>query len=78
MRGLQGLERVVQEHSVAGVHGRLIDLIDCAPQLSCAVEVTAGEWLGGGGSVVEEAASFLGGRCPFLLKDISMIMGKRR
>jgi structural maintenance of chromosome 3 (chondroitin sulfate proteoglycan 6) len=42
-RGLQGLERVVQEHGVNGVYGRLIDLIDCAPQLNTAVEVTAGE-----------------------------------
>jgi chromosome segregation ATPase len=38
----QGLERLVTEHNVAGVHGRLVDLIDCAPQLSTAVEVTAG------------------------------------
>ena len=38
----QGLERLVTEHNVSGVHGRLVDLIDCAPQLSTAVEVTAG------------------------------------
>lgn len=44
-RGLLGLERVVAEHSTQGVHGRLIDLIDCAPQLATAVEVTAGNSL---------------------------------
>lgn len=41
-RGLAGLDQVVTEHQVAGVHGRLVDLIDCAPQLCTAVEVTAG------------------------------------
>ncbi|GAX82234.1 hypothetical protein CEUSTIGMA_g9662.t1 [Chlamydomonas eustigma] len=45
VRGLHGLDRVVQEHHVLGVHGRLIDLIDCAPQLATAVEVTAGNQL---------------------------------
>ncbi|KAG1671785.1 hypothetical protein FOA52_000162 [Chlamydomonas sp. UWO 241] len=44
-RGLAGLERVVSEHAVVGVYGRLIDLIDCPPQLSTAVEVTAGNSL---------------------------------
>ena len=44
-RGLQGLDKVIQEHNVMGVHGRLIDLIDCPPQISTAVEVTAGNSL---------------------------------
>eukprot|EP00955_Chlamydomonas_euryale_P117979 366510-Chlamydomonas_euryale.AAC.24 len=48
-RGLAGLERVVAEHGVAGVHGRLVDLIDCAVPLSTAVEVTAGAARGGVG-----------------------------
>jgi structural maintenance of chromosome 3 (chondroitin sulfate proteoglycan 6) len=44
-RGLQGLDKVVMEHKVTGVHGRLIDLIECPAQLSTAVEVTAGNSL---------------------------------
>ena len=59
-RGLAGLDRMVSEHGIVGVHGRLVDLIDCAPQLNTAVEVTAGmdTSVGTGGSTVI---------CPFLL-----------
>ena len=44
-RGLQVLEQGVasQPALAAGVHGRLVDLIDCPPQLDLAVEVTAGK-----------------------------------
>lgn len=43
VRGLAGLDRLVADHGLSHVvHGRLIDLIDCPPQLSLAVEVTAG------------------------------------
>ena len=57
-RGLQGLDKVVQEHGVAGVHGRLIDLIDCPPQLHTAVEVRGGR---AGGRSEVGLARWMGG-----------------
>lgn len=41
-RGLQALERLARDHGLRGVHGPLIDLFDCAPQLAVAVDVAAG------------------------------------
>ncbi|KAL6760778.1 RecF/RecN/SMC [Haematococcus lacustris] len=44
-RGVVGLVRLVNDHAVPGVHGRLIDLIQVPSQLNLAVEVTAGNSL---------------------------------
>lgn len=44
-KGLMGMRRVIKEHKIEGVHGTLIDLIDCVPQLTVAAEVTAGNSL---------------------------------
>ncbi|KAK9828108.1 hypothetical protein WJX81_005196 [Elliptochloris bilobata] len=41
-RGLSSVKRFVREHQIRGVHGTLIELFQCAPQLYTAVEVAAG------------------------------------
>ncbi len=38
-RGLHSVKRFVREHQIGGVHGTLIELFQCAPQLYTAVEV---------------------------------------
>ena len=38
-RGLSSVKRFVREHRIGGVHGTLIELFQCAPQLYTAVEV---------------------------------------
>jgi hypothetical protein len=41
-RGCMSLDQLVKDNGVQGVHGRLIDLIDCPERLRAAVEATAG------------------------------------
>jgi structural maintenance of chromosome 3 (chondroitin sulfate proteoglycan 6) len=43
--GLRTIKRLVQEHSIPGVYGPLIDLFRCDEKLSTAVEVSAGNSL---------------------------------
>ena len=38
-RGINSVKRFVRQHHIEGVHGTLIELIDCLPQLYTAVEV---------------------------------------
>jgi hypothetical protein len=38
-RGLSSVKRFVREHQIRGVHGTLIELFKCIPQLYTAVEV---------------------------------------
>lgn len=38
-RGLSSVKRFVREHQIRGVHGTLIELFKCMPQLYTAVEV---------------------------------------
>ena len=38
-RGINSVKRFVRQHRIEGVHGTLIELIDCLPQLYTAVEV---------------------------------------
>lgn len=44
-RGLLAVKRIVRDHSVGGVHGALIELLDCDERFNTAVEVTAGNSL---------------------------------
>mmetsp|Transcript_28839 Transcript_28839/g.68899 ORF Transcript_28839/g.68899 Transcript_28839/m.68899 type:complete len:1112 (-) Transcript_28839:128-3463(-) len=43
--GLKNVKRIVDENKIAGVHGPLIELIQCDPKLHRAVEVAAGNRL---------------------------------
>lgn len=38
-RGLAAVRRLTQEHNISGVHGVLVELFDCIPQLYTAVDV---------------------------------------
>lgn len=38
-RGVNSVKRYVRQHDIRGVHGTLIELIECMPQLHTAVEV---------------------------------------
>jgi hypothetical protein len=38
-RGINSVRRLVRQHGITGVHGTLIELISCQPQLYTAVEV---------------------------------------
>jgi len=41
-RGLASVRRLAQEHALPGVHGTVLELIDCAEHLQTAVETAAG------------------------------------
>ena len=43
-RGLSSVKRFVREHQIRGVHGTLIELFKCLPQLYTAVEARC-SWL---------------------------------
>lgn len=38
-RGLAAVQRLTREHNISGVHGVLVELFDCMPQLYTAVDV---------------------------------------
>ena len=42
-RGISSVKRFVRQHSIQGVYGTLIELIECTPRLHTAIEVPA--WL---------------------------------
>ncbi|CAL8464327.1 g3862 [Coccomyxa elongata] len=44
-RGINSIKRFVRQANIQGVHGTLIEIIDCIPQLRTAVEVAAGNQL---------------------------------
>ena len=44
-RGVTNAMRLAREHNLPGVHGPLVELFECPPQLNLAVEVTAGAHL---------------------------------
>ena len=41
-KGLESLNRIVDEKSIQGVYGPLIQLVSCHPRYFTAIEVTAG------------------------------------
>ena len=43
--GLKSLQRIVQQHKIAGVHGPIIELFECKDTYNTAVEATAGNVL---------------------------------
>ena len=52
-RGLSSVKRFVREHRIGGVHGTLIELFQCAPQLYTAVEVRSPSAIQVGGCFVQ-------------------------
>ncbi|KAH7652121.1 Structural maintenance of chromosomes protein [Dioscorea alata] len=44
-RGLSSVDRIVKDHKIKGVHGSILQLIDCEEKFFTAVEVTAGNSL---------------------------------
>ncbi|KAJ0985643.1 hypothetical protein J5N97_003999 [Dioscorea zingiberensis] len=44
-RGLSSIDRIVKDHKIKGVHGSILQLIDCEEKFFTAVEVTAGNSL---------------------------------
>lgn len=44
-RGLTAVKKVTQDHNIQGVHGVLLELLSCKPNLHTAVEVTGGNQL---------------------------------
>ena len=41
-KGLEAVKRICSEHNIQGMHGPVIQLFDCNPQLNMAIDATAG------------------------------------